>query len=295
MNNNQHLKISRLDVPQAQIGESPWWDTSQQVLYWIDMLGKIIHRLDPESGQTRCWEVPNVITSMVMGKSGQAVFSMVDGIYTLNLDSGECHLLASTPDLDETVQLADGKTDQEGRFIVASSHRGMKEPFGKLYVLDAGTSVLRQIDDDIILGNGPCWSPDNSVFYHADSVRKMIFAYDYDLAMGTVSNRREFASTEQFGGIPDGATVDAEGCLWSAICEGSVVVRFTPAGEVDRVIDMPVKLPGSVMFGGPELDRLYVPTLSPAFMGREADPLDGSLFVIEGLGVRGLPETGFGA
>jgi len=58
---------------------------------------------------------------------------------------------------------------------------------------------------------------------------------------------------------------------------------------------MPVKLPGSVMFGGPALDRLYVPTLSPAFLGRPADPLDGSMYMLEGLGVQGLPETRFGA
>ena len=61
------------------------------------------------------------------------------------------------------------------------------------------------------------------------------------------------------------------------------------------MIDMPVKLPGSVMFGGVGLDLLYVPTLSPAFLGRPADPLDGSMFAIEGLGIRGLPEPRFGA
>jgi len=84
--------------------------------------------------------------------------------------------------------------------------------------------------------------------------------------------------------------VDAEGCVWSAICEGGKLVRFQPDGKVERIIEMPVKLPASVMFGGPNLDRLFVPTLSPAFMGRPADPRDGTLYVIDGLGIKGLSE-----
>ena len=72
-------------------------------------------------------------------------------------------------------------------------------------------------------------------------------------------------------------------------------MRFSHDGSIDRIVAMPLKLPGSVMFGGPQLDRLYVPTLSPAFLGRPADPLDGSTFVIDGLGVQGLPEPRFGA
>jgi sugar lactone lactonase YvrE len=216
-------------------------------------------------------------------------------VHTLDLDTGECRMLASSPDLNEQVQLADGKVDRRGRFIVGSSDRGMKEARGKLYALDPGATALREIDADIFLANGPCWSPDDKVFYHADSIRKQIYAYDYDIERGTLTNRRPFASTADLGGIPDGATVDAEGCVWSAICEGGKLVRFRPDGSIERIVPMPLKLPGSVMFGGAPLDLLYVPTLSPAFLGRPADPLDGSMFVVEGLGIRGLPEPRFGA
>lgn len=285
--------INPVDAPKADIGESPWWDVETQTLYWIDMLGKKVHSLKSATGISQSWEVPTMITGMVIGKHGTAIISLVDGIYTLDLNTGTCDLLATSPDLDDTVQLADAKSDRRGRFIVGSSHRGMKDNVGKLYVLDPGESVLRQIDDDYILGNGPCWSPDDKTFYHADSVRNMIYAYDYDLDSGTASNRREFASTSEWGGIPDGATVDAEGFVWSAICEGGVVVRFNPDGRTDRVIDMPVKCPASVIFGGPNLDQLFVPSLSPAFLGREADPLDGTLFIIDGLESQGLPETRF--
>jgi L-arabinonolactonase len=289
------MQIRRLDVPQCSVGEGPVWDVSGQKYFWIDILEKAVFRLDPATGATRRWSVPNIIGSMAIGQDGNAIVALANGVHTLDFATGECRMLATSPDLNEQVQLADGKVDRRGRFIVGSSDRGMKEARGRLYALDPGARALRVIDTDIFLANGPCWSPDDRTFYHADSIRKLIYAYDYDLERGTVSNRRPFASTAELGGIPDGATVDAEGHVWSAICEGAKLVRFRPDGSIERMIDMPVKLPGSVMFGGAGLDLLYVPTLSPAFLGRPADPLDGSTFVIEDLGIRGLPEPRFGA
>jgi L-arabinonolactonase len=289
------MKITRLDVPQCSVGEGPVWDVPTQRLYWIDILEKAVFCLDPATGATQRWSVPQIIGSMAIRSNGSAIVALANGVHTLDFATGECRMLATSPDLNELVQLADGKVDRRGRFIVGSSDRGMKEARGRLYALDPGATALRPIDSDIFLSNGPCWSPDNRVFYHADSIRKLIYAYDYDIEHGTVSNRRPFASTEALGGIPDGATVDAQGHVWSAICEGAKLVRFAPDGSIERILQMPVKLPGSVMFGGPELDRLYVPTLSPAFLGRPADPLDGSTYVIEGQGIRGLPEPRFGA
>ncbi len=287
------VEILRLYVPHCSIGEGPVWDVETQTLYWIDILGHKVHRLSAD-GITRTWDVPDIIGSMAISADRNAIVALANGVHRLDLQTGACSMLATSPDLNEQVQLADGKVDRRGRFIVGSSDRGMKEARGKLYALDPGADVLRQIDDDIFLSNGPCWSPDDKIFYHADSIRKLIYAYDYDIDNGTVKNRRPFASTEQLGGIPDGATVDADGHLWSAICEGAKLVRFRPDGSIERVIDFPLKLPGSVMFGGADLNRLFVPTLSPAFMGREADPLDGSTYVIDGLGITGLPEPRFG-
>lgn len=287
------VTITRLNVPQCEVGEGPVWDVAEQALYWIDIVGKKVHRHDPASGATQTWNMPDIIGSMAIRAGGGAIVALAGGVHTLDFKSGEVAMLASSPDLNEQVQLADGKVDRRGRFIVGSSDRGMKEARGKLYVLDPGARELRTIDEDIFLANGPCWSPDDKTFYHSDSIRKTIYAYDYDIECGTVSNRRTFASTEELGGIPDGATVDTEAHVWSAICDGGKLVRFRPDGSIERIIEFPLKLPGSVMFGGPSLTQLLVPTLSPAFMGREADPLDGSTYVVDGLGVTGIAEPRF--
>jgi sugar lactone lactonase YvrE len=116
-----------------------------------------------------------------------------------------------------------------------------------------------------------------------------IYAYDYDIDTGEVANRRLFADTRSLGGIPDGATVDVDGLMWMAICEGAKVVAYRPDGTIERTIDMPVKLPASVMFGGPKLEDLYVTSIDPRLLGREPDG-GGDLFRISGLGARGIPE-----
>ena len=154
-----------------------------------------------------------------------------------------------------------------------------------------GSMALREGGGAVVaLGNGPCWSPNSRTFYHADSLRHLIYAYDYDIETGRASNRRAFFDSSAYGPIPDGATVDAEGNLWTAICEGGVVLCLSPVGEVLREIAFPTRIPASVMFFGPALDRLFVPTIDPTFLGREAAPDDGCCFVIDGLGVQGLPE-----
>jgi L-arabinonolactonase len=283
------VKIAQIETRRCIIGEGPVWDVAEQALYFIDILCKKVLRFDPASGVTQLWDVPDVIGSMALRQGGGAVVALTTGVHTLDFESGACALLATSADLNDMVQLADGKVDRRGRFIVGSSDRAMREARGKLYALSA-EPVLREIDNDIFLSNGPCWSPDDKILYHSDSIRKTIFAYDYDIVTGTAANRRHWASTEDLGGIPDGATIDHDGCMWMAICDGSKVVQFRPDGELERVIDMPVKCPASVMFGGAALDELYVTSLSPAFLGREEAPLDGCTFVIEGLGTRGLPE-----
>ncbi|MGB3798132.1 MAG: SMP-30/gluconolactonase/LRE family protein [Alteraurantiacibacter sp.] len=292
------MVISPLEVPKCSVGEGPVWDERHQALYWIDIVGRKVFRLLLASSDVAQWNVPEMIGSMAIRQDGKsALVALASGVHTLDFTTGECTLLATRSDLNDQVQLADGKVDRRGRFIVGSSDRSMKEGRGKIYVLDPGANELRAIDDGVILANGPCWSPDDRTFYHADSVRQMIFAYDYDIETGTVSGKREFANIKKYGGIPDGATVDAEGHLWSAICEAGKLVRFSPDGNVERIVEFPQKTPGSLMFGGPELDRLFVPTLNPAavFPDREGHPDDGLTFAIDGMGIKGIAEPRFGA
>ena len=286
------MRVEQVELPLCQVGEGPVWDVAEQALYYIDILEQKVFRWDPATGELKQWSVPAMIGSMALRKQGGAIVALVDGIHTLEFETGEVTPFALMEPPNPDIQLADGKVDRAGRFVFGTSHRQAREPIGGLYSL--GTDgALGQLDEALILGNGPCFSPDNSTLYHADSMRHTIYAYDYDLATGAASNRREFFNSSAYGPIPDGATVDAAGNIWVAICEGGVVLCLSPAGKVEQVIEMPTRLPASCMFGGPELDKLFVPSINPSFLGREAAPQDGAMFVIEGLGATGIAEPRF--
>ena len=286
------MQISRLDaLGRRSVGEGPVWDVAEQALYYIDILEKKVLRWHPESGAQAQWEVPDIVGSMALREKGGAIVALGDGVHTLDLDSGKTAPLAVLDPPDPTVQLADGKVDRAGRFVFGTSHRKAREPRGGLYSLANG--AITPLDAGLTLGNGPCWSPDSATLYHADSMANIIYAYDYDIETGAASNRRAFFDSSAYGPIPDGATVDADANIWTAICEGGAVLCLSPAGKVLREIAMPTRLPASVMFFGPALDRMFVPSIDPSFLGREPDEADGWNYVIDGLGVTGLPEPRF--
>jgi L-arabinonolactonase len=283
------MKITRLPLPRCSVGEGPVWDESEQALYYIDILEKRVFRWDPANGDHRGWDVPAMIGSMALREGGGAIVALPDGIHALDFESGAVTPFALFDPANPDVQLADGKVDRVGRFVFGTSHRQAKEPVGGLWSLGADRRIT-PLDEGLILGNGPCFSPDNRTLYHADSMRQMIYAYDYDPETGAARNRRAFFDSTAYGPIPDGATIDAAGDMWVAICEGGVVLRLSPEGEVKQAIEMPTRLPASCMFFGPDLDRLFVPSIDPSFLGREPADADGWCYVIDGLGVQGLPE-----
>jgi L-arabinonolactonase len=290
------MNIERLGEMRCQLGEGPVWDVREQTLYFVDTLGGQIHRYDPATGESKSWNTPGILGSLALRERGGAVLALGHGFHFFDFETGVATLIADPQVPGQPTQFNDGKTDRRGRFFAGTVHKGAREPIGALYRLDPELGV-RQADSGIIVSNGPCWSPDDTIFYFADSMRQLIYAYDYDANSGTIANRRVFANTAALAGIPDGATVDRDGRVWSAICNSGRIACYRPDGTLETLIEVPRRLVSSVMFGGPQLDQLYFTTIDAARMPPEfgCDPKDGGgeLFVITDLGVTGLPETRF--
>jgi L-arabinonolactonase len=284
------MRITRLDASRCNGGENPMWDPSSRLLHYIDNTGRKVHSFDPESGSTRTLEMPSVITTLVLREGGGAVVTLRSGIHFLDLDSGALELVSPLADPPPHV-FNDGKVDARGQFMIGASTANFTDPGpdGGLFRLDADRTLSR-LDAGIHFSNSPCWSPDTKTFYFSDSWLKTTYAYDYDIETGAVSGRRTFVDTSELGGLPDGATVDADGLFWVAIYQGGKVAAYRPDGSLERTIDMPVKLVSSVAFGGPGLDRLFVTTIAHGIHGDLVEEGAGALYVIDGLGVRGLPE-----
>jgi sugar lactone lactonase YvrE len=288
------MRIEVLVDVKTTLGEGPLWDVEEQRLYWIDSFDGRVFRCTEDGREVRAWDVPQKIGSMCLRKNGGAVVSLQRGWHFLDFESGEVELIHDPEPDRPNNRINDGKVDRQGRFVAGSMDTMEEGPNGALYRMDPDHRVTK-LESGIIVSNGPCWSPDGRTFYFTDSWSGQISAYDYDLETGAIANKRAFARMTYEGGGFDGATVDAEGCVWSAIVYIGKLVRYTPDGHVDRVIDMPVKKVTSVMFGGPDLDVLYVTSMAKPPLPRfPDDPAPrGALFAIHDLGVRGVPEARF--
>lgn len=278
------------------LGESPLWSVAEQALYWVDVLNPRIHRFDPASGARASWLVETEIGSIGLASGKRLVAGLRMGFAFYDLDAGKFDIIED-PEGDGRLnvnRLNDGKVDRAGRFWCGSMRDPGREPVGTLYRLDTDRTV-HAMADGIRVPNALCWSPDDRTMYFADSYADCIWAYNFDLATGSIDNRRVFAEVPEGGGRQDGATVDSEGFVWSAHIFGGRVVRYDPNGRIEREIPIPTPQVTSCAFGGRDLDILYITTASMR-MGRDelaADPLAGSVFAVE-TGVRGLPEPRFG-
>jgi sugar lactone lactonase YvrE len=291
---NPTYSIRRVGAHQCTVGEGPVWDEAEQALYFVDLVAAKLHRHDPATESYRQWPLPSMVGSIALRRSGGAVVALQDGLHALNLASGAVHQLVDPQPPGNLTQFNDGKVDRLGRFVVGTQPRSLQDtrPLGSLYSFEADGRV-RLLDAGFQVPNGPCWSPDNRHFYIADSARNQVYVYDYDIETGCATERRDFAVTSALGGFPDGATVDADGNLWVAVCLSGKIVCYRPDGSIKSIIPVPVRGVASVMFGGPDLTELYFTSISNTVLNGPPDELSGSLFVITNLGARGLPEPRF--
>ncbi|MEM9348977.1 MAG: SMP-30/gluconolactonase/LRE family protein [Pseudomonadota bacterium] len=290
------------------LGEGPVWDVDEGRLYWLDCTGPrfgldAVWRMDPKARKVESWALPKDIGAMALREKGGCVAAMCDGFYFMNIDGDHIELdLIQEVDADiERTRLNDGKVDRRGRFFAGGMDDLEELKNCGLWRLDPDLSVTR-VEEGLMCTNGPCWSPDDKTFYIADTFIEEFWAYDYDVDTGDLSNKRVHATTKEDEGVADGSTVDEEGYMWNAQLISGDLVRYAPDGTVERRIGMPVKNITSVMFGGDNLDELYVTSMArvkhPAvhdMFAVQAKPQfqAGALFRVTGLGIRGVPEPRF--
>ena len=276
------------------LGEGVLWDVETESLWWTDIQERRLYRYDWNREALNSFATPERLCSFgFVEGSDRLIAAFESGFALFNPLDGATVWLAR-PEADRGgMRLNDGRVDRQGRFwagSMAETAAGAEK--ANLYCVDeSGRAHLRK--SGITISNGICWSPDGSWFYFADSPRRTIWRFAFDAASGGISGRRVFAETPE-GAFPDGATVDAEGFLWSAHWGAGRVVRYAPDGRIDRFLDVPASQPSCVAFGGPKLDLLFVTTarqdLKEDALQREISA--GDVFVYN-IGIAGLPEERF--
>ena len=179
-------------------------------------------------------------------------------------------------------RLNDGASDPNGFFWVGSTRNDVTADGGHIEISGNHGSLYRVAPDgqvktlDVGFGitNTVVWSPNGTTFYCGCSLSNVIYAYDFDRYDSSIRNRRIFSSGLMHG-IPDGSAVDVEGYLWNCRYFGGCILRISPAGTVERVINFPVSNITHCCFGGQDMRTLYVTT---AALQAQNEELAGGLF-----------------
>ncbi len=290
-------EIGALPVAPSLLGESPTWHPEHGALYWTDIPGMRLHRWVPATSTHDEWAFETEVGSFAPLPGGALLLALRSGLERFDPATGRRTRLAAAPYDTKTQRFNDGKADPQGRFWVGTLCEPREPALAALYRWNG--AKLERIAGDISVSNGLGFSPDGRTLYWSDTHAHRVYAFDFDGAEGSLSNRRVFASFAKkqpnqdlptYGGRPDGAAVDVEGGYWVAMFEGQRLLRFSPAGETLLEVPLPVRCPTMPCFGGPDLRTLFVTTARDKRPADElaAQPLAGCVLHLR-VDVPGLP------
>jgi len=269
-------------------GEGVLWHHEEQAVYWTDINRFLIHRYAVNTVQTWFFNEP-VTTVLRTTRPDTLAVCLGSQVILWNpaTDSRtpQGFRLSGWP----AVRLNDAAVDPSGALLVGSMRNNVNPDGseseaggqdGILFRIDSAGNVT-ECEKNIGISNTLVWSPDQKHFYFGDSLANEIWVYDCDSLQKTGTH---FAGFER--GAPDGSAMDEDGYLWNCRYGGGCIVRVSPEGDIDQIIEMPVPNVTNCTFGGPEMNILYITTAA------SAERLSGSLFMVK-TRAKGLPDSRF--
>jgi sugar lactone lactonase YvrE len=273
-----------------ELGEGPVWDVSRGLLWWVDILAGHVHAIDPSTGARTRFDAGDPVAAVGLTSAGGLVLALVDGFALASADGQDLTRVPGFSIDRTTIRFNDGKPDPWGNFVAGTmAWDESGHPPGSLYRLSPDGAVT-ELFSDVGLSNGLDWTDDRRLFYYADSNIGRVDLFDTDPDTGALSGRRPFVTVPEADYVPDGLTLDAEGCLWLAVWESGELRRFTPDGRLDTVVRLPARQVTSAAFGGPDLGTLYITTARQGYTDadRREHPHAGDIFACTP-GVTGRP------
>lgn len=277
----------------CELGEGVVWSARSRQAQWTDIVGKAFWSFDPAGGGARKIDLPERLGCFADLGGGRILAAFAGSLEYYDLASGLREPISPIEADRPTTRINDGKLDRQGRLVFGTMDESVGErPMGQVWSFAKGEAP-RVLFDGVHIANSIAFSPDGRRMYFADSPSRAIWRFDYDPDAGRVSHRQLFAQLDG-PGVPDGSTVDADGCLWNAEWDAGRIVRYTPEGRVDRRIALPCSRPTCCAFGGDDYATLFVTSARVGLNEAElrAQPHAGATFALD-VGARGLPDAPF--
>ena len=288
-------KVELLDDCNNSLGEGITYSLSNNNLYWLDIENvSKLYSLDLSSNKKEIFELPEIVTATSIKSQNELILATTNGLKLFNTSNKKFESVVNIENQQSLTRSNDGASDALGRFWFGTMQNNfdkngngipLKENIGKLYKVDTNKKIS-VVEEGLGIPNTFVWSPDNTNFYFTDTLNGTLLSYDFELESGELSNKKNFATFDR--GHPDGSTIDTDGCVWNCRWGGSCIVRFTPSGKVDQIIEMPVQNITNCIFGGSDMKTLFITTASNE--GKNQNDLDGSLFSIN-LNYQGIEDN----
>ncbi|MEB0011091.1 SMP-30/gluconolactonase/LRE family protein [Glaciimonas sp. Gout2] len=284
------------------LGEGVLWCERSGRLLWTDILASRLWCHTLANGETQSWAMPEMLATFALTlDDDRLLLGLASQLAWFHFSSGKVTPIVAVESDLLTTRINDGRCDRQGRFVFGTkSDASDRAPNCSFYRLNTDLTLERLPLSPVVISNSICFSPDSATMYYCDTISNTIRCCDYESLDKTVpvqafNNDRLFADLHDQPGSPDGSTIDSQGCLWNAQWGGYRVVRFTPDGQIDRIIAIPVSQPSCVAFGGPGLSTLFVTTAREDLSEQtlQSEPQAGGVFNISLEDVRGLPEGRF--
>lgn len=263
---DEYFRLEPASSTPALLGESPFWHPVEQCLYYVDIPGKALFRLDNGASAPTRWALNDEPGCVVPLVEGGLLIPQRNGLWRFDPATGAYDKLLDPPYDASKRRFNDGKADAKGRLWVGTIDDA-RQPESALYCLRDGAFV--QMKDGITVSNGMAWSPDGGTMYWADTKAHAVYRMRFDAEAGELGERESFARfeprgadqpLETYGGRPDGAAVDVEGGYWVAMMEGQQLLRLSPSGEVLTRVELPVRCATMPTFGGADMRTMFVTT-----------------------------------
>lgn len=282
------------------LGEGPVWDDITDCLYWIDISGNKIFRLDVFRNQLSWIEVNAYPSTIILTNNHTMIVTAIDIIAELPLfvfdeshatkvdmyDSKIYHhshrFLGKSQKDQMTRRFNDGKSDASGRLWLGTMaiEQEIGANQGGLYCLDfkqANPELKLRIAETTI-SNGLCWDNKLGYFYFIDTLTYQVVRYKWNETQGEISEPVVCVKIDSNEGAPDGMTIDSEGMLWIALWGGHKVIRMNPhTGERLAEVSVATSRATCVTFGGADFKTMYITT------AQDDDGSGGDLYAIEGI------------
>lgn len=263
----------------GELCEGPCWDVRTTRLYFVDILAGKVNAVDPATGGCRAWQLGVPVGAVAPRRAGGWVAAVERGFATFDDDWNPTGPVTPAPGQRDGSRFNDGGCDPAGRFWAGTLSYDGSSGRAALYCLDVDGAVTETLTG-VTNSNGLAWSASGAEMYYVDTGKATIDRMAFDPGQGTVEDRSTLVALRPDEGLPDGLTIDSEGFLWVALWGGGCVRRYSPGGELDGEIRLPVSQVTSMAFGGPDLSQLFITTASAGLdSGQRRDqPLAGSLF-----------------